>query len=177
MAKGTGGLKGAVIVALMMAQAACAGYFLYDVIADYFSNEYGGPFAPHLLIEAAANLVLVGAIVLEAAYLRGVLRRQAHVDRVVSVASGALRDAMHAYFEDWRLTQAEAAVAELVIKGKSIADIAAARGSAEGTIKTQLNSVYRKAGVAGRSRLVSILIEDLLEGPLSNAPRPAAAAG
>jgi DNA-binding CsgD family transcriptional regulator len=175
MVQAGGGLKGAVVVALMMAQAACAAYFLYDVILDYVSNEYGGLFAPHLLMEAAANLVLVGAILLEAAYLKGVLRRQAHAERVLSVASGALRDAMHAYFDDWSLTQAEAEVAELVIKGKSIADIAAARGSAEGTIKTQLHSVYRKAGVSGRSRLVSILIEDLLDGPLSNVPGTAAA--
>ncbi len=75
------------------------------------------------------------------------------------------------------MTLAEASVAELVIKGKSIADIAAARGSAEGTIKTQLNAVYRKAGVSGRSELVSILIGDLLDGPLSRRPRGAERAG
>lgn len=177
MAKANGGMRSAVIIAVMLVQAACAGYFLYDVTTDFVTNEYGSPFAPHLLIEALANLVLIAAIALEAAYLKGILRRQVHDARVVEVASGALRDAITAYFDDWRLTQAEAAVAELVIKGKSIADIAAARGSAEGTIKTQLNAVYRKAGVAGRSELVSILIGDLLDGPLSRRPRGAGSAG
>jgi DNA-binding CsgD family transcriptional regulator len=177
MTERSGGLKGAVIIILMLAQAACAGYFLYDVTQDYITHEYGSVFAPHLLMEGLANFVLIAAILLEAAYLRGVLRQQAHAERVIEVASGALRDAMMAYFADWGLSPAEAEVAELVIKGKSISDIAAARGSAEGTVKTQLNAVYRKAGVAGRSQLVSILIEDLLDGPLSNAARPTAAAG
>ena len=177
MTKMNGGTRSAVIIAVMLVQAACAGYFLYDVIADFVTNEYGSPFAPHLLIEALANLVLIAAIGIEAAYLRGILRQQAHDARVVEVASGALRDAITAYFGDWRLTHAEAEVAELVIKGKSIADIATARGSAEGTIKTQLNAVYRKAGVSGRSELVSILIGDLLDGPLSRRPRGAERAG
>jgi DNA-binding CsgD family transcriptional regulator len=177
MTERTGGLTGVVIIIVMIAQAACAGYFLYDVTQDYLSHEYGAGFAPHLMMEGLANLVLVAAIALEAVYLRGILRRQAHTDRVIEVASGALRDAMMAYFDDWGLSPAEAVVAEMVIRGKSISDIAAARGSAEGTIKTQLNAVYRKAGVSGRSQLVSILIEDLLDGPLSNVARPSAAAG
>ncbi len=177
MMNSKGGMRGAVIIALMLAQAVCAGYFLYDVTVDFLTNEYGSAFAPHLLMEALANFVLIAAIGLEAAYLKGVLQRQAHDARVLEVASGALRDAMMAYFDDWALTHAEAEVAELVIRGKSIADIAATRGSAEGTIKTQLNSVYRKAGVSGRSQLVSILIEDLLSGPLSAPDRSPGAAG
>ena len=40
------------------------------------------------------------------------------------------------------------------------------RGSAEGTIKTHLNAIYRKSGVTGRAQLVSILIEDLMRGTL-----------
>lgn len=166
---GRGGLKGAVIVALMAAQAACAAYFLYDVTTDFLTDAYGSPLAPHLLMEALANLVLWAAIVFEAAYLRAFLRRQAYNQRVVSAASGALRDAIDAYFDDWGLSPAEATVAEMALRGMSISDIAAARGSAEGTIKTQLNAVYRKAGVSGRSQLVSILIGELLDGAL--APR------
>lgn len=172
MVNRNGSLKSAVIVGVMLAQAACAGYFLFDIIMDFITDAYGSPLSVHFLSEAAANIVLIAAIGLEAAYLRSLLRQQAHNERTLSVASGALRDAMTAYFDDWGLTPAEAAVAELAIKGRSISDIALARGSAEGTIKGQLNSVYRKSGVSGRSQLVSILIEDLLQAPLA---RPAQA--
>ncbi len=73
---------------------------------------------------------------------------------------------MEGYFEDWRLTPAEADVAAFTIKGFSIAEIATLRGSAEGTVKTHLNAIYRKAGVPGRAQLVNLLIEELLGGPL-----------
>ena len=172
-----GRLKGAVIIGLMLVQAACAAFFVVDVWFDYLDGTYGSVLSRHLVAETLANVLLVGAIVFEAAYLRTILRQQAHTERVLTIASGAMRDAMMAYFDDWGLTPAEAAVAELAIKGKSISDIAATRGSAEGTIKTQLNSVYRKAGVSGRSQLVSILIEELLDGQIAAAPQPARAAG
>ena len=47
-------------------------------------------------------------------------------------------------------------------------------------IKTHLNAIYRKSGVAGRSQLVSVLVEDLFQAPLlpetrSQAIKPALA--
>lgn len=163
-------IRSAVIIGLMLAQTACAAYFLFDVTRDYLTEAYGPALSSHLVMETLANVVLAGAIALEAAYLRRLLRQQAHDERILSAASGALRDAMQAYFDDWSLTPAEAAVAELVIRGMSISDIAAQRGSAEGTIKTQLNAVYRKAGVSGRNQLVSVLVGELLEGALAEKP-------
>jgi DNA-binding CsgD family transcriptional regulator len=67
-------------------------------------------------------------------------------------------------------------VAAFTIKGFTIAEIAALRGSAEGTVKTHLNAIYRKAGVQGRGQLVSLLIEELLGGPLLR-PEVATASG
>lgn len=57
-------------------------------------------------------------------------------------------------------------MATFAIKGVSITDIAAMRGSAEGTVKAHLNAIYRKAGVSSRSELISLLIEDLMNQPL-----------
>ena len=82
------------------------------------------------------------------------------------MAAGALAELMEDYFRQWALTPSEADVAAFTIKGYSIAEIATLRGSAEGTVKTHLNAIYRKAGVQGRGQLVSLLIEDLLNGPL-----------
>lgn len=159
-------IKGAAVVALMVIQAACAVFFLADVVNDYLLESAGFWPQPHLMIEMLANVGLVGAIVFEGAYLIRLLRRQAHADRALSVASGALHDVMEDYFEDWGLTPSEADVASFTIKGFTIAEIAALRGSAEGTVKTHLNAIYRKSGLQGRAQLVNLLVEELLGAPV-----------
>ncbi len=100
--------------------------------------------------------------------MRHLLRRHADAKRALSVASGELDLLMQNYFGTWGLTPSEADVATFTIKGFSIAEIAQMRNSAEGTVKSQLNAIYRKSGQAGRGQLVSVLIEDLLSGPLPN---------
>jgi DNA-binding CsgD family transcriptional regulator len=49
------------------------------------------------------------------------------------------------------------------IKGFSTQDIADFRGVSEGTIKAQTNAIYRKAGVSGRSQLLNLFIDELVE--------------
>ena len=95
----------------------------------------------------------------------------------MTIAQGALHDLMERYFADWGLTPAEADVAAFTLKGYSISEIAGFRGSAEGTVKTHLNAIYRKAGVAGRGQLVSLLIEDLMRSPLVEEPSAPLAQG
>ncbi len=55
-------------------------------------------------------------------------------------------------------------MALLAIKGLSIAEIAEARGVREGTVKAQSAAVYGKAGVSGRLQLLSLFIDELMEG-------------
>jgi len=45
----------------------------------------------------------------------------------------------------------------------STQEIASLRGTAGGTVKAQTNAIYRKAGVTGRSQLLSLFIEDLMD--------------
>ena len=153
-----------VIVGLIIAlQAACTAFFVFDVSHDFL---YEREETVHVLFEALANVGLVAGMIFGAIYLRRLLRQQAEAERAISVATGALRDVIEGYFADWKLTPSEADVARFTIKGFSIAEIASLRGSAEGTIKTHLNSIYKKAGVTGRAQLVNLLIEDLMEGPI-----------
>lgn len=105
-------------------------------------------------------------IIVEARYLMQLLRRQSRIERGISIASGALHGLMEEMFLDWRLTPAEQDVAGFTLKGYSISEVADMRGSREGTIKAQLNAIYRKAGVENRGQLVSLLIEDLMRAPL-----------
>lgn len=76
------------------------------------------------------------------------------------------------------LTPAEKDVALFAIKGMSIAEIAMLRETSEGTVKAQTNAIYRKAGVSGRSQLLSLFIDDLMrdDSPLRAPPKPAQSA-
>jgi len=49
-----------------------------------------------------------------------------------------------------------------LIIGLSMRDIAKMGGKLESTIKAQTNAIYRKAGVTGRTQLLSTFIEGLL---------------
>ena len=64
-------------------------------------------------------------------------------------------------------------MAWFTIKGLPIAEIARLRQTSEGTVKAQSNAIYRKAGVNGRTQLLSLFLEDLIDAPK---PEPAAAA-
>lgn len=155
------------LVALIVFQCFCTAFFVYDVTRDL---DEGLTSLLHMLPEVAATGGLVAGLVFEGRSLFALLRRQARMEQSLGVASGALTEVMEGHFRAWGLTPSEQDVATFTIKGCSIAEIAALRGSAEGTVKTHLNAIYRKAGVPGRGQLVSVLIEDLMGGPLVAAP-------
>ena len=161
------GQKPANLVALILFQGLCSMFFVFDVIEDL--REGAVPLV-HMLPEIGATLGLIIGILFEVRSLLAMLRRQAHMEKSLGVAAGALAELMEDYFREWGLTPSEQDVAAFTIKGYAIAEIAEMRGSAEGTVKTHLNAIYRKAGVPGRGQLVSLLIEDLLNSPLVPTP-------
>ena len=154
------------LLALIVVQAACALLFLYDLLRDLIEARSLAGIHTQLVIEIVASLALAIGIAIETRIMRAMYQRQRQSERSMRVARGAFHRVIEDYFDGWRLSPAERDVAGFLIKGCSIAEIAGFRNAAEGTVKTQLNAVYRKAGVAGRSQLVSLLIEDLLAKPL-----------
>ncbi|MGX0879020.1 DNA-binding CsgD family transcriptional regulator [Roseovarius sp. MBR-154] len=159
-----------ILMALISVQSLCAAFFLWDVIADIGPDGFRALANLHIAIEMLAALGLISGIMFETRSLMRLLRREAHLENQVSVASGALHDLILEHFARWSLTPAESDVAMFVIKGFSIAETAKLRGSAEGTVKAQLNAVYRKAGISGRGALLGLLIDDLLNGTLIEVP-------
>ena len=155
------------LIGLILAQSICALFFLSDVMNDaYWMGWSAFGVSWHLTVEALATLALILGIGVEARYLMQMLRRQSRIERGISIASGALHELMEEMFSDWNLTAAEQDVAGFTLKGYSISEVAELRGSRDGTIKAQLNAIYRKAGVENRGQLVSLLIEDLMRAPL-----------
>lgn len=65
-------------------------------------------------------------------------------------------------FSRWQLTHAEAEVGMLLLKGLSHQEIANIRTASERTVREQARSLYRKAGISGRSSLSAFFLEDLL---------------
>lgn len=152
------------LAGLILAQGACAGFFFWDVVLD--SGQLNGlfPLDIHFVIEAGAVLGLIAGIAVEIRVLFRLLARKAHLERQVSMAQTAFHEVIEAHFEAWGLTAAEADIAWFTVKGLSITEIAQMRGSAEGTVKSHLNAIYRKADVTNRGALLALLIDDLMDG-------------
>ncbi|MCB1491518.1 MAG: helix-turn-helix transcriptional regulator [Rhodobiaceae bacterium] len=152
-------------VALLMAvQLVCVVIFLNDVIDDARELMANGQFPFHISIEAVAVLSLFAAIVVESRFLVDLLRRKAHLERSLKIASAAVHDVINAHFEEWKLSPSETDVATFLVKGLEISEIAQMRGCAEGTVKAHLNAIYRKSGTRRRGELLSVIIDSLLAG-------------
>lgn len=150
------------LLCLVGLQVACAVFFFSDVVSDYLEDSTAAASRLHLYVETAAAVSLFAAIAVEARLLVWLLRRKAHLEQAASVASQALHDVIEAHCDRWRLTPAERDITLFLVKGLSIAEIAQARGNAEGTVKSHLNAIYRKSGTSGRGDLLSLLIDGLL---------------
>ena len=143
-------------------QLVAALFFLVDVAMDWSEEGAGGTDLLHNGVELIAAVGLMLGIVVLALELRRLLARQARMAQTIKVASGAFHDLLEQHFDAWGLTPSERDVALLLVKGLSLAEIARLRKSAEGTVKAHCNKVYGKAGVGGRTQLVSLFLEDLM---------------
>lgn len=146
-------------LALVLAVQALAAVFF---IADVGQDLLWGGLNLHSVLEAIVALALIIGTAFGALQMRQILNRIKQAETAMSIASGALFDLIEARFQEWGLTPSEAEVALFTLKGLDIADIAQARGSAEGTVRAQMTKVYAKAKVSGRGQLTSMFIEDLL---------------
>ena len=154
------------LLGLILFQIFCTVFFLTDVLDDMEEIGWSALRDAHVLPELLATLGLTAGIIMLTRNLLKLLHRQSQIEESLNVARGALGDVMEGYYRSWGLTASEQDIATFTIKGYSIAEIAELRGSAEATVKTHLNAIYRKSGTSGRGQLTSLLIEDLLGSPL-----------
>ena len=118
----------------------------------------------HLHLPTPSQMVLSVAphVKLSARLARQLFLEAIERERVIAIARGALAEVIAARFAEWRLSAAETDVALFALKGCSITEIAALRGSAEGTVRSQLSQVYAKAGVTSQTMFVALFVEELL---------------
>ncbi len=79
----------------------------------------------------------------------------------VSARQGLAREIAR-QFQAWGLTRSEMEIGQFLLKGLSLKEIAALRGTAEKTIRQQSSSIYHKAGLSGRHAFSAWFIEDIL---------------
>jgi DNA-binding CsgD family transcriptional regulator len=166
------------ILLVLLVQLISAFFFVTDIASSYI-GIWSAPLSWEMreFLEIGASIGLTLGVILGAYSLW-----RAHKDRDLAQqrlrrASGAFMTLLDERFAEWGLTPAERDVALFAIKGMSTAEIGSLRATSEGTIKAQTNAIYRKAGVSGRSQLLSLFIEDLMrdDGTLRPAlDRPAA---
>jgi len=149
------------IAIVVILQLAATVFFLVDFTGDVRADGL----SPHLLAEGGAALALLIGVLFGAALARGLILRAREDESAVASARGALADLVRMRFSDWRLTAAEADVALFALKGCDIAEIAALRGVAAGTVRAQLARVYGKAGVRSQSALMALFMEELVDTP------------
>ena len=117
------------------------------------------------LLEIISILGLLLGVVAGFVALSQARRAQKRAEIALRSVSDEFAMVVDEQFDNWGLTAAEKDVAWFSVKGFSTSEIAELRGSSEGTIKSQSNAIYRKAGVSSRAQLVSSLVEDLLTTP------------
>ncbi|MEL6587410.1 MAG: helix-turn-helix transcriptional regulator [Pseudomonadota bacterium] len=152
---------------LLGLQVICTIVFVSDIMVSVLglrSVPIDWQLREFIEIGAACGLIL-GLFLGIFAVLKSEARRQ-HVEDQLQAASGALSDLILQRFAEWELTAAERDVALYAVKGFTLAEMAALRGTSEGTVKAQTAAIYRKAGVSGRTQLVSLFVEDLMENVL-----------
>ena len=156
---------------LVPVQIACTAFFIWDIAAALLGLR-DRPISWQLkeMIEIGAAFGLVTGSLIGARALILTMRRNRRMEEQIKAASAAFADLLQERFKEWGLTPAEQDVAWFTLKGFSIAEIAAFRQTSEGTVKAQSFSIYRKAGVSGRTQLLSLFIEDMLSDPDRQAP-------
>jgi DNA-binding NarL/FixJ family response regulator len=150
------------LATFLMVQTVAAFFFVGDAVADLLSDSGD----PHSIFEAFVALALVLGVIFGAWALRQTLERMREQERALNTARGALAEVIEAQFTAWGLTPAERDVALFALKGLDVAEIAEARGAAQGTVRAQLSSIYSKSGTTNRAQFAAWFVEDLMNDGL-----------
>ena len=149
-------------------------FFVFDIVSDLYERLIARN-APsfldlvHLTFEVASAAALILAIRVLLRQLRLMQERNIAQTESLRLLRGEMDHFVRNKFTHWGLSPAERDIAMYMLKGLSISEIATARATAEGTIKAQSSSIFRKTGVNSRTELMSLFMDEFLDvAPESN---------
>ncbi len=161
---------GIIIAMVFLVQLLLTGFFLFDLLSSQFALSASPlPWQVREYIELAAALGLLIGICVSFYELVTTRRSIRHLHSRIRVASSAFYDLVEDEFSGWGLSPKELDVAIFILKGLSNLEISQITDKKEGTVKAQVNSIFRKAGVSNRSQFACYFIEVLLQEPLIEA--------
>ena len=162
------GGRSAVLALVLVTQVLATMFFAFDVVEEAVQSGLSAL----QWVEGLVTLALVGGVILGALELRRTLRWQTQQDTTIAKANAELNAVIQRQFEQWALSKAERDVAYLALKGLDVAEIAAVRGAASGTVRAQLSGIYAKSGISGRAQFAAFFVEDLLSEGLPGHASP-----
>jgi len=159
-------------------QASCIAFFGGDVIWDLvelaLARTLPEPIeAIHLAFEALAVCFLGISLHAGLGYERAMRSFGEDRQQRLSALRHCFDDLVRARFDAWALSTAERDVALLAFRGLRISEIAALRGTREGTVKAQMSSVMHKAGVNTRAEFLALFMDEFIELGVGSAPERA----
>lgn len=146
----------------------CMAFFTFDAVADLITHVgkkegYSIEQTLHLVFEILAAMGLGYGALVAWRYNRLLRETATRQQEKITLLRGSLQELIERRFAEWGLTAAEREVTLFIIKGLATADIAAMRQTAEGTVKTQISSIFRKIGVRSRAELMSVFMDEFLD--------------
>lgn len=121
------------------------------------------PWQIYEALELVSALALIIGLIMSFRFFQRSRKERDRAKLALKRASSAFAEVLDDRFTEWNLSNAEKDVVMFLIKGSSTAEIANMRNTSEGTIKAQNAAIYKKAGVSGKTQLLSLFVEDLFE--------------
>ncbi len=139
-------------------------FFMWSLWSEILGfRQEALPWEYQELIQMLASLAMALGAVVGVGYVRTTHQRLDRVNTQVKAMARQFHELVAIQFEHWGLSNSEQSIATYTMKGFSNAEIAKLRGTSESTIKSQLNAIYRKTGLANRQQLTTFFVEELLQ--------------
>jgi DNA-binding NarL/FixJ family response regulator len=133
-------------------------FFLYDLIADFFSDEFG----VHFYLEIIFTVLMFYLLLQQILDISKTTKQLNDAKSKINNLQGEMINYINTSFENWGLTNAENEIAWLIIKGFAFKEIAKIRKVGEKTISLQASSIYKKSKTNNRHELMSLFLEEFI---------------